>query len=40
MTRAPRLVLASGSPRRAELLTRLGLAFEVRVPEVDESLLP
>jgi septum formation protein len=34
----PRLVLASGSPRRAELLSRLGLDFVVRVPEVDESL--
>jgi septum formation protein len=36
----PRLILASRSPRRAELLTRLGLTFELRVPEVDESLLP
>ena len=26
---SPRLILASASPRRAELLTRLGLAFEV-----------
>ncbi len=36
----PRLILASGSPRRAELLARLGLEFTVRVPHVDESLLP
>jgi nucleoside triphosphate pyrophosphatase len=36
----PRLVLASGSPRRLELLRQLGLSFEVRPPEVDESLLP
>ncbi|MEM9069568.1 MAG: Maf family protein [Myxococcota bacterium] len=31
------LVLGSGSPRRRELLAALGLAFEVRVREVDES---
>ncbi|KPK81855.1 MAG: hypothetical protein AMS25_04660 [Gemmatimonas sp. SM23_52] len=36
----PRLILASRSPRRAELLSRLGLEYEVRVPHVDESLLP
>jgi septum formation protein len=36
----PRLILASGSPRRAELLTRLGLQYAVRVPHVDESLAP
>lgn len=36
----PRLVLASGSPRRSDLLRRLGLEFEVRVPAVDESLRP
>jgi septum formation protein len=34
------LVLASGSPRRRELLGRVGLDFEVVVPEVDESILP
>jgi septum formation protein len=33
----PRLVLASASPRRAELLTTLGLRFEVQVADVDES---
>lgn len=38
--RPPRLVLASGSPRRAEILERLGLAFDVRPPEVDETLGP
>jgi septum formation protein len=37
---APRLILASKSPRRAELLTRIGLEFVVRVPDVDESLIP
>jgi septum formation protein len=33
----PRLILASQSPRRAELLQRLGLNFEVRPAEIDES---
>jgi septum formation protein len=33
------LVLASGSPRRRELLEQLGLVFEVVVPNVDESRL-
>ncbi len=40
MNRAPGLILASRSPRRAELLSRLGLQFVVRVPEVEESLRP
>jgi septum formation protein len=31
------LVLASSSPRRRELLERLGRPFVVRVPDVDES---
>ena len=35
-----RLVLASGSRYRKELLARLGLAFEVAVPNVDESPQP
>jgi septum formation protein len=35
-----RLKLASGSPRRAELLTQIGIPFEVAVPDVDESPLP
>lgn len=34
------IVLASGSPRRQELLARLGLSFEVCVADVDESRLP
>ena len=33
----PTLVLASGSPRRRELLERLGLPFVVRPPAVDET---
>ncbi len=37
---SPRLILASRSPRRAELLERLGLDFTVNVPDVDESLVP
>jgi len=32
------LVLASGSPRRKELLGHLGLSFEVRVSDVDETI--
>jgi septum formation protein len=36
---APRLVLASGSPRRVEILRQLGLAPEVRPADVDESYL-
>lgn len=32
-----RLVLASASPRRRDLLTRLGLDFEVRAVDVDED---
>jgi septum formation protein len=37
---APRLVLASGSPRRADVLRQLGLAPEVRPADVDETYLP
>lgn len=35
-----RLVLASGSPRRRELLDQLGLDFEIHAAEVDESRFP
>jgi septum formation protein len=35
----PLLILASASPRRAELLTRLGLRFEVVLPRVQEGVL-
>jgi septum formation protein len=34
------LVLASGSPRRRELLAGAGIAFEVRPAGIDESALP
>jgi septum formation protein len=35
----PRLVLASASPRRAELLDQLGLVFAVEPADIDESVL-
>ena len=35
-----RLVLASGSPRRRELLTRLGWPFVVQRPDIDETPFP
>ena len=31
-----RLILASGSPRRRELLAGMGYTFEILVPDVDE----
>jgi nucleoside triphosphate pyrophosphatase len=34
---SPRLVLASGSPRRREFLDGLGLRYEARPPDVDET---
>ena len=34
-----RLILASGSPQRFSLLVAAGFEPEVRVPEVDESIL-
>jgi septum formation protein len=36
----PVVVLASGSPRRAQILTALGVAFRVSVPNIPELLLP
>lgn len=36
----PQLILASTSPYRRELLTRLGLPFTVANPQTDESPLP
>ncbi|MEW5738310.1 MAG: Maf family protein [Myxococcota bacterium] len=33
----PRLILASASPRRRELLSLLGVAFEIEAADVDES---
>ena len=37
---APRVILASQSPRRRELLTLVGIAHEVRPAHVDETVLP
>ncbi|MCP8687889.1 Maf family protein [Marinobacterium sedimentorum] len=34
------LILASASPRRSELLTQIGVAFEVCAPHLPEQLLP
>jgi septum formation protein len=34
------LILASGSPRRRELLTQAGFTFAVRAADIDESLRP
>lgn len=31
-----RIILASGSPRRRELLSQLGYQFEIKVPQVEE----
>jgi septum formation protein len=36
----PTIFLASGSPYRKALLARLGLPFETRSPDIDESPLP
>jgi septum formation protein len=35
--RPSRVVLASGSPRRHELLSQIGVPFVVRAPDIDES---
>lgn len=40
MTTLPRLVLASASPRRAELLRLAGLEFDVVVSDADETMHP
>jgi len=40
MVQGQRLILASGSPRRKELLSGIGLSFETSVPGSDESILP
>jgi septum formation protein len=36
----PHLILASGSPRRAELLRSVGVEFEVHLADIDETPLP
>ncbi|MDQ3798397.1 MAG: Maf family protein [Acidobacteriota bacterium] len=40
MINLPKLILASGSPRRAEILTAVGWQFTKRVADIDESELP
>ena len=35
-----KVVLASGSPRRKEIMTAVGWPFEVKTPDVDESVRP
>jgi len=37
VSHSPRLVLASGSPRRSELLAQMGLVHEVRPAHLDEA---
>ncbi len=37
---APRLILASGSPRRRALLAELGAVYDVQAADVDETPLP
>lgn len=39
-TVAPRLILASTSPYRRELMSRFGLPFEIAAPAADEAPLP
>lgn len=40
MIELPKIVLASGSPRRAEILNSVGWEFVKDVPDVDESEIP
>ncbi len=40
MINLPKLILASASPRRAEILTAVGWKFEKHAAEVDETELP
>ena len=40
MIELPKLVLASGSPRRAEILKSVGWEFEKDLPDIDEGELP
>jgi septum formation protein len=37
ITRLPKIILASGSPRRSEILTSVGWQFEKQVADIDES---
>ena len=40
MIALPKLILASGSPRRAEILRSVGWEFTIVIPDIDESELP
>ena len=40
MSDPPHLILASSSPRRADVLRQLGLPFEIEISAIDEVLLP
>jgi septum formation protein len=40
MSSLPKLILASGSPRRAEILSFVGWKFEKRVADIDETEFP
>ncbi len=40
MLKLPKLILASGSPRRAEILTAVGWEFEKEAADVDETEFP
>lgn len=40
MSGVPLIILASGSPRRRQILESLALVFEVRATDVDETLFP
>ena len=40
MTEQPRMILASGSPRRARIIGSLGIPFKRVVTDVDETLRP
>jgi septum formation protein len=40
MSGSPRVILASSSPRRRELLALIGIAYDVQPADIDESYLP
>lgn len=40
MVELPKIILASGSPRRAEIMQSVGWEFTKSVPDIDESELP
>lgn len=40
MISLPKLILASGSPRRAEILTAVGWEYEKQTADIDETALP